>query len=207
MPCNEEYQLELFKTLRDEILQSIDLQSKIVLGGAVAASVILGLGLSGGTTFRVLLMATPPLLIILVCLWLIEESRMMRAGEFMQFLEDKINLEKGQVVISWENWLRRPVTSRLDIHKIHHYAQYIGILGFFYGVGIVSSMMIWIEKNEWGISVLVAEILITLYLILFVIIFPLIIKIVSHRGKKADKIEFKKWEKSYWESLLETSPR
>jgi len=120
--------LAFHRSLREEILESIRLQNRIITGEAVATGLALGFHLT--EQIEILIAALPPVTVVLTALWIVEQSRMMRAGNYMQFLEDKINTLFDKPVITWENWLRRKV-SWFSIHHIHHWAQYIGCALFF----------------------------------------------------------------------------
>jgi hypothetical protein len=140
----EEYRMkflvENYKTLREEIVVSINTQSKLIMGEgiAVAAGIILGflgfgnLSMSSddkglGVVSSAFIIAIPFIIFSLTSLWTVEQGRMMRAGDFMQFLENVINRELEGAYIVWENWLRREGVKRLDVHRMHHLAQYLSI--------------------------------------------------------------------------------
>lgn len=217
--------LEAHRSLREEILEAVRLQNKIIMGEAIAVGIILGLGLGGEEIFKVLIGANPPIIVVLTSLWIVEQSRMMRAGNYLQFLEDKINYEMGTVCISWENWLRREekrlrpeerreenwlrrkvgqLFDRLSIHKIHHYAQYIGCVSLFYGIGIISLYLFYeyLEVLSYWATAFIG-----LHAFLLIILFPFILKIITHRGKKEDKQKFKEWEDKYWRDIVKIYKR
>jgi hypothetical protein len=108
--------LKLHDALRSEIETSIRLQHTTF--GVAAALLSLGVGLGLGTeTFQVLLLAVPPLAVFVVLLWIIEMARMMRCGNYLQFVEDKLNREFGSAVMTWENWLRRDLHRERQQHR------------------------------------------------------------------------------------------
>lgn len=137
--------LKSYEYLRKEILFSIEWQHKFVFGEASIIGLLLSVGLTQ-ENFTQVLVAIPPTITVLSSLWLVEQTRMMRAGDFMQFLEHKINLELHENNLLWENWLRRPNVSKFDPHRIHHYAQYVGVLGIFLCLGFFSVFYIFSQK-------------------------------------------------------------
>lgn len=204
--------LENYRSLREEILESIRLQSRIIMGEAIAVGIILGFGLTE-TTYRVLIIAIPFIITILNSWWIVEQSRMMRAGDFMQFLEDRINLEVGEPYVVWENWLRRKTDEKNDLgciqkikewvnpedpHGIHHIAQYLCILGVFYSVGIATIFFLYLYPALLNIPPFVSYGLAIFYTIIFGYSLILIRKIILHQGSKAKKEDFYGWLGGYW---------
>jgi Cu/Ag efflux pump CusA len=220
-----EFLLENYKTLREEILEAIRLQNKIIMGEAIAVGIILGFGLAG-TTYKVVLIAIPFVIIILNSYWAVEQSRMMRAGNFMQFLEDKINLKLGGAYVVWENWLRRETDKKnnrsfvqkirymikdwrkpKDANIIHHRAQCLSILGVFYLVGVIIIFAFLYSPNRFDISIfkdMARYIYIGLlfaYLVIFLLSIIPVFQVIRHRGTPAEKTEFSEWSKKYWEDM------
>jgi hypothetical protein len=76
--------LEEYRLLRDESLQAIDRQVRVLGLGTTASGAVLGLGIKAGlssSTASALLVGFAPLLALFVCvLWLGEMERMVRAG-------------------------------------------------------------------------------------------------------------------------------
>lgn len=103
--------MEEYKTLREEILTSMQMQQSILsLGGATV-----GIALSSAfATWEksplpefLFLVMVPTLTYLIVLVWLGEVGRMFRAGYFLSELEGKVNREfsgKG-LALSWETWL------------------------------------------------------------------------------------------------------
>jgi len=210
----EEYRiqflLENYKTLREEILESISAQNKIIMseGIAIAVGIILGfLGFDSLTTgseskgiggiYSGFIIVIPFIIISLTSLWIVEQSRMMRAGDFTQFLEDKINLEVKGAYIVWENWLRREGVKPLDIHRIHHLAQYMCIL-VFYVVGIFIVCLLFQCPDWLSIPPILCCGLAIFQSVIFALILIPIKKIITHRSVLAKKDDFKEWLDSYW---------
>jgi len=133
------------KFLREEILNSISWQHRLMMGEATIISALLAMGLTIAQ-WETLLIAIPPAVLVLSSAWMVEQTRMMRAGDFLQLLEYMINSEVGEPVMVWENWLRRPGVRWHDPHRIHHIAQYIAVIGVFYLLGFFSLFMLWFYK-------------------------------------------------------------
>lgn len=131
---------EFYTDLRDEVDQSIEFQNQIVIGGGVLISVAYGLQFSGildelpvaNPTIKLLIAALPTVTLFTIALWIVEQSRMMRAGRYLHFLENKINAELDGVYLTWENWLRNGNTS--VYHEAHYAGQMIGYALFLYGL-------------------------------------------------------------------------
>jgi len=135
-----ELMYEFYTDLRDEIDQSIDFQNQIVVGGGVLIAVAYGLQFSGvlqklaaqNPTLKLIVAALPTITLFTIALWIVEQSRMMRAGHYLHFLENKINAELDGVYLTWENWLRSGNTP--IHHRTHHAGQLIGYALFLYGL-------------------------------------------------------------------------
>ena len=217
--------VENYKSLREEILESIRLQNRIIMGEAIAVGFILGLGLTDAT-YRIVIIAIPFIIIVLNSYWAVEQSRMMRAGNFMRFLEDIINRELKGAYIEWENWLRsgtdlknnRCLIQKIipkiidwvrprDPHKIHHRAQVICILGVFYSVGFIIILAILCSQNQLGISLFADMIwrtritLLGTYLGVFLLCMIPVFQIIWHRGSPAEKDDFYIWLDKYRKEL------
>lgn len=191
--------LENYKSLREEILESIRLQSRIIMseGIAVAVGIIIGFGLTE-SMFSAIIIAVPLIIIALSSLWAIEQSRMMRAGDFMQFLEDKINLEVGEPCTFWENWLRRKGVKPLDVHKVHHLTQYLCTLGVFYVIGIAVIISLALYPTFFNVPLPIVRFFTIFYSIMFTFLLLILKVIITHRGAESDKDGFREWLDKYW---------
>ena len=199
-----EFLLENYKTLREEILESISSQNKIIMseGIAVAVGIIIGFGVAKEPSgVKAFIMIVPFIIIALTSLWTIEQSRMMRAGDFMQLLEDGINLEIGGPYTVWENWLRREGVKPLDVHKVHHLSQYLCILGAFFVIGISVTCFLFRNPTLFNVSSNIVQSLALFYFTMFAVLTLLLLVIVTHRGSVADKERFREWLDDYWEGV------
>lgn len=148
---------ELYNDLRDEINQSIEFQNRVVIGGGVLIGVVYGLQFSGilssltmqNPSLKLIIASLPPIVLLTIGLWIVEQSRMMRAGHYLHFLENKINAELDGVYLTWENWLREgntPVS-----HEIHYVGQIIGYVLFLYALAVLG---LWLYAVEFlGLTV------------------------------------------------------
>lgn len=139
-----EVMLRLYQLLREEILQSIRFQHRVIIGGGVVIAVTLGIQVGGvlpnnSRTQQLIIAALPPVVVLSWALWVVEWSRMMRAGEYMAHLEDKINEElDGEACISWECSLHCEEVSSPHLHSTYHTVQRIVYIAFFILVGGLS---------------------------------------------------------------------
>ena len=131
-----------YEKLRAEIQESIRNQVRILGYGGTAISLILGIGLIEESI--IVLVVLPLLSFFFFVLWNVEQTRMMRAGDYLSFIEDEANraMPNGEPVMLWEGWLRwRATNGGYDIYDYHYYAQML-VLGVFmlvicFGLGVV----------------------------------------------------------------------
>lgn len=220
MDDETEVMMEMYAELRSEVLQSIRFQNRVILSGAVVVAVVYGLQFSGvlpelaneDPTFELIIASLPPVIIISIALWIVEQSRMMRAGRYLAFLENKINDQLDEPCLSWENWLRdgqTPVS-----HRIHHNAQRIGYLGFFcllgalalvlYAMSILGVQISPLEMESEIVSAAFGYFVVNL--IAFGIVFRYAYPIIIH-GDDEDEAEryqqFRQWEANNYRSFHE----
>lgn len=184
--------LKSYDYLREEILTSIRWQNRLAIAETTVISILFGLGLNV-TNLKFLIMAIPPAVIVLSAFWLIEQSRMIRAGDYLQFLEDEINAKSGGVHISWENWLRMGTAG--IVHTIHHWAQYLGVLVIFHTLSGISLWMLWKDEAEYNFPMWAWWICVAFLIFLLVIV----IFAIQHRPTEKDK--FKEWKRKYWNKI------
>ena len=118
--CKEQY-----TALRSEILQSIDKQHQIMLGGYALSATIFGYIVSKGDWHG--LPVIPFTFLAMTSLWAVETNRMVRASYFIAFelLPKMINLvsSEQQGIPNWESWVRSDVNHAKDFCKRQHYLQ------------------------------------------------------------------------------------
>lgn len=214
-----EVMLQMHEKLRSEILQSIQFQNRVILSGAVVVAVIYGLQFSGvlpqlteeDPTFELIIATLPPVVTISIALWIVEQSRMMRAGRYLSHLENKINEHLEGPVLSWENWLRDGDTPAA--HRIHHNAQRLGYLGFFVILGVLSLLLYAVSILGVGVAPpsMEADLVSAAfgYFLVNVSVFAAVIRyafpIIVH-GDGEDGIEeyrsFRTWERAYHRRMM-----
>lgn len=186
-------QLQLYKYLREEIINSINLQHRTFIGESFFISIVFSFSfMQMQTNFKPLILSIAPVIVGFTCLWLIEQSRMMRAGDYLCLLEDKINTFTKEPCLTWENWLRRENVSTWDVHKIHHIAQTL-ILSSFVVIGYFSTYLIWTTPLEF-IEMDMQHGLAITYAILLGLVTFMIIKVVKHRRPKITKRYLFSWD-------------
>ncbi len=188
-----EIMLKSHDYLREEVSNAINWQNRIFIAVATIIFVLLGLGLAEEKLLKLSVIIIPPAVTALTAFWLVEQSRMMRAGDYIQLLEDEINIRVGGACILWENWLRRAGTSWRDLNKIHHVSQYLGSVGVFY---VISGFSIW---NSITLSLLPLGVC-AAYIAILVFLFVLIMLVIPHRPEGRNK--FEEWKNKYWEERL-----
>ena len=171
--------VRMYEFLREEILNSISWQHRLMMGEATIISALLAMGLTIAQ-WETLLIAIPPAVLVLSSAWMVEQTRMMRAGDFLQLLEHRINSEVGEPVMVWENWLRRPGVSWHDPHRIHHVAQYVAVIGVFYSLGFFSLFILWFYKL---IPDPACSIFCSFFSFLLLFLLILTLRIISHKRR------------------------
>lgn len=128
--------LREYETLREEILQCVRLQYRIITAGILFLGTALGIAFEYHSVFLVI----PPVLAAVFSLWATEQSRMMRAGNYIQMLENRINMELKGIYVFWENWIR---IGKPPLSLPHHISQYIGISASFLFICAFAIWAIW----------------------------------------------------------------
>ncbi|MFC7228696.1 hypothetical protein N0B31_14885 [Salinirubellus salinus] len=208
-----ELMYRFYTDLRDEINQSIETQNKVVIGGGVLIGLAYGLQLSGvldelvmkNPTLKLIIAALPTLIILTISLWIVEQSRMMRAGHYLAFIENKINSELDGVYLTWENWLQD--SEKPIYHDAHYVGQVVGYVLFLYGLAVLGLLMYAYELLELTVgSVMSLSIpwfsIEFLYFMLNIVLLLYLSKytylIIFHdTDTDADFDSFRKWEQGY----------
>lgn len=131
-----------YEHLRSEIERAISNQVRVLGYGGATLSLLIGLGV--GTQRTVILVALPFLAAFFFMLWSIEQTRMMRAGEYIEQLEQYATdnvLDPGG--LEWERWLSRQAErDGTDLNSLHYVSQY-SVLGGFLLVVVLSTVLLW----------------------------------------------------------------
>ncbi len=160
MPHNHitEIMLEEYRTLRKEILQSLRIQYKIY---AAEAATIFGavIGVAALQNYSpsstpYIFLGIPLIFIIFTSLWITEQTRMMRAGNYIEMLENVMNKEIDHICLFWENSLRLKKTPRFS--QWQYRSQFIGVIGSFLIVSVLSIWAMWNYKVASEITLLVS---------------------------------------------------
>lgn len=121
----EQRALEMeYRHLRSEIETSIRNQVRVLGYGGAVLSLLVALGALQRSPLLLILL--PLLAFIFFALWNVEQTRMMRAGDYLAYIEDRFNENTfGGAVTFWENWLRYRADhpERTDIYQLHIYTQ------------------------------------------------------------------------------------
>mgnify|MGYP000061760716 CR=1 FL=1 len=168
--------LKLYELLRDEILHSIELQHKIMMALGTVIAFVLGISFIE-ESWRLLVIMLPFLSAIFIGLWLIEVTRMMRAGGFLHLLEIDINRKFGDICIGWETFLRtygnkekrRNKVRVYDAHKIHRTTTQMLIIIIFLSVAASMTPFILMFLTEVSPFVIDAFIAVVLAIPLFLL--------------------------------------
>lgn len=201
-----------YSALREEIQNSIRLQHATFSVGVPLLAV--GLSLSqlnqlGSDTkaLQFIVLAIPPFAYAILCLWLIEMSRMMRAGNYLRLLEDRLNIMLQNTGLVWENWLRLQVPINFfDPHTIHHWVQWF-LSSIILAIAVIAIFTIGVGEQTFVLDKWIFVISYSLFgCVLLVLGFP----IVSHKrtitvgylpGPTQGSKEFRDWLHRYQNDL------
>lgn len=213
-----ELMYRFYTDLRDEINQSIDFQNQVVVGGGLFIAAAYGLQFSGilgelaiqNPILKLIVAALPTITIFTIALWIVEQSRMMRAGHYLHFLENKINTELNGVYLTWENWLRGGNTP--VYHRAHQAGQLVGYALFLYGLAVLGLGVYAVEilgitvdsirtlSFEWN-SLAFGYFLFNAALLAYLSRYTYLI--ISHERSDGSTFEsFKHWEVGYAEQYV-----
>ncbi|WP_251342367.1 hypothetical protein [Haloplanus halophilus] len=174
-----------YEHLRSEIEQSIRNQVRVLGYGGATLSLLIGLGI-GNREFAIVI-ALPFLAFFFFMLWSIEQTRMMRAGDYISGLEDRAREEilDGDG-LGWEGWLSyRSKRESFDIYDLHYYSQY-GVLGGFVVVLVVAALFLWFGSElldvQWPVALTgpFKIVLTVAYLLMAVVCLGFLLKTVRH---------------------------
>jgi amino acid transporter len=192
-------QLRLYAQLREEVLQAINTQHRTFIAESFFVSIVFSFSLIGTIFLKpqdtllninilsaILSFLVAPIIIFLTSLWLIEQSRMMRAGEFLEWLEDEINVQLNGPYLIWENWLRRDGVSPFDVHRLHHYAQHIIILMFLL-LGFISIGIILTIENSYPVYIWLFNVCVMIYTVFLCCLSYIYFRAITHRHGRKEK--------------------
>lgn len=163
--------LDEYRSLRQESLQAIDRQHRVLALGTATSGVLLGVGVraaSGSLVAAILLNVLMPLLgAFVVLLWLGEFERMVRAGAHIAQLESRVasRFPAEPPPLTWETALREGDDDRRRIRRLYPtiFAVIVFVLG---ATGAVAGLVGLVEAKHWlaaGVAVL-GDLAVVLYI-------------------------------------------
>jgi hypothetical protein len=154
-----------YNTLRAEILQSIDKQHQIMLGGYVLTATIFGYIVSKGSQPVWQALAVIPFaLLAMTSLWAVETNRMVRASYYIGKELIPVMMEESGIKLysNWEAWVRSQDAVSKDFRTRQHHLQLIASCGIPIIVSICALALVtyhtW-AKSHWvciGLWIVVA---------------------------------------------------
>lgn len=171
-----------YTSLRSEIEVAIQNQVRILGYGGTVLGVFAGLGVIR-PSFLVIA-ALPFVSFFFAILWSIEQTRMMRAGDYISTIEERLNDEYfDKPVMLWENWLQyRGENPERDIYQLHYWSQYL-IISVFVLTEVVGILNVWAwELEKLGLVMKFA--LTAVYIIFILIIAYILQKVIRHKDLK-----------------------
>lgn len=144
--------LKEYDTLRQESLDSINNRSQIVSFGLAAVGVFAAAvfaserAAANAALVRLVFgIGVPAISLLILYIWLGEVERMMRAGEFMVALEQRINreLDPASPTLAWEGHLRSAGAQMKY--------PYLAVLVLFFGISVGSPVVavLTVEFQGW----------------------------------------------------------
>lgn len=148
--------------LREEIQEAIRNQVRILGYGGTALSVLLGAGLVRESVLVVT--SLPVLAFFFLVLWNVEQTRMMRAGDYLYGVEQQLKRADGEHTMLWESWLRdrsetgpewrslpgvAPAVPAADAYDIHYVAQFL-VVGVFVLMILAGAAAVWVWQPAGG---------------------------------------------------------
>ncbi len=183
-----------YQSLRSEIEMAIQNQVRILGYGGTALSLIVGFGAIQNS---LLVITTLPFLAFFFSvLWNVEQTRMMRAGDYISTIETRFNEEEFEKpVMLWETWLRFRASEQpeRDIYEYHYRAQNM-VLGVFMLIIASGIVAIWVW-HPGAISDLAGGILTLIYATFLVITYYLLKQVVKHNPVEHSFNRFRRLER------------
>jgi len=204
MKLRLDLRLQAYRFLREEILHSIELQYKIIMAMATVVAFILGLSIVQ-PTWTLVILVLPWIATAFVSLWLIEFTRMMRAGGFLHLLEKDINAEVGELCIYWETMLRECRELEVGVHKIHRHVMQMFLVILAFTVIAASVPFVLLIYQEGAIAIEgVAWVSICTLLILPILVLIYLLKQAFNVVRHTELISmdaFERWKREQYNRL------
>lgn len=170
-----------YQSLRSEIKLSIRNQVRILGYGGTVLGVFTGLGVVRPSFLIVA--SLPFVAFFFAVLWSIEQTRMMRAGDYISTIENRLNDEYfEEPVMLWESWLRYRGENQPepDIYQAHYWSQYL-IIAIFILTGIFGIIAVLIRPPS-DIDFTLRVALAAVYFIFIAIMVYILTKVVRHKN-------------------------
>ncbi|MCJ7484052.1 MAG: hypothetical protein MUO31_13920 [Thermodesulfovibrionales bacterium] len=142
-----------YTTLRQESLQSMGNRNQIITFGLGSIGLLIAATLSASTDAliakfipMVFNIIVPIISILIYIAWFAEFERMVRAGKYIQHLEDAINRTLVHDALSWEH----------DLEKMRMGYAYFSVFALFLGIAVVSPFLslIYLQDKDPHLSIL-----------------------------------------------------
>lgn len=169
-----------YQSLRSEVELAIRNQVRILGYGGTVLGIFAGIGVIRPSLLVVT--ALPFIAFFFAVLWSVEQTRMMRAGDYISTIEDRLNEEQfEEPVMLWESWLRFRAGQHpeRDIYQIHYWSQYL-IIGVFITTELIGILTLWFWQPG-GVEIQFKVGLTVLYFIFIYIMYYLLQKVVKHK--------------------------
>jgi hypothetical protein len=180
-----------YQSLRSEIELAIRNQVRILGYGGAVLGAFAGIGIVRPTFL--IIAALPFISFFFAVLWSIEQTRMMRAGDYISNIERRVNDEYFEErVMLWESWLRYRGEEQPepDIYQVHYWSQYL-IIAVFILSEILAIFAVWTWQSN-GAGILIKLGLTALYILFIVSMYYILRKVVRHKDLKVSFGSFRK---------------
>jgi len=150
--------LEEYKSLRAESLASIQSQQSSLRFGLIALVGLLSLSVkllldNNLLSLPLFLFFIPIASYISLTIWLGEVTRMMRVGQYLMVLENKINKKVKGNPLFWENWLRSGLINNKKPQLLINYISIISLF-FLFAIGsiLIGNYVLYHHKDIGNMS-------------------------------------------------------
>jgi hypothetical protein len=188
-----EVKMQIYQHLRDEMIESIKYQNKVLI--SVIFLISAGISLSIQASFNIILFAITPIVFTTISLWVIHNNRIRRMGYYLQFLEDKINQDLKKPCVTWESWLLKERGKKFNAENI---IQCL-IFTLFVLFAFISIWKIWSIEL---LDIVQRKFFMGTYIIFLVILIIItIISVLKNSNAEERTLELRMWEEEYYNNL------
>ena len=114
------FDLEEYRALRAEIIQSMDDGNQVMSLGLASIGVVFGAAISVKGTdvgFYVFVVCLPMLSALVLSYWFAAQERIARASHYLSGVEGRLKAAIPDSGVSWESWLRMPKPATERSHR------------------------------------------------------------------------------------------